>query len=306
MPSYQQPVVGVVVVNWNGRADTLECLRAVAAVSGQNCSLFLVDNGCQEFSTEEVAELVPGARYLHSEVNLGFAGGANLGMREALRCGAAWVWFLNNDAQPEPGALTELLVVAQSKPEIGIVGAKILQRDHPERLDSIALHVNQRYGRVFLLGHDEVDILRYDQLDNPAAVTACAMLVSRSVCERLGGFDESFFAYLEDADLCLRARAAGFRVAVAPRARVMHKRAVASRGRQSVASLYYATRNHLLLIDRHSPGTKWQQCLRRAVVVALNAAYAARSHGGSPVQRLRAVCCGVRDYRRGVLGGTWG
>ncbi len=294
-----EPLVGVVVLNWRRREETLDCLAALAQLAYGRWFLVLIDNGCADFSAEEVAQLVPGARYVRSATNLGFAGGSNLGMRAALDAGADCVWFLNNDAQPEPEALRELVAGAQGA---AIAGAKIVRAAQPRRLDSIALSVDLGSGRILLLGHDEEDRGQYEGLREVAAVTGCAMLVSRAACEQLGGFDESYFAYLEDADLCLRARAAGLRVAAAPRARVHHARAAATGGRQSVDSLYYATRNHLRLIDRHGTGSAWQRRLRAVSVAVLNAAYAARPGAGTLSARLGAVLRGVRDYRRGVTG----
>jgi GT2 family glycosyltransferase len=120
------------------------------------------------------------------------------------------------------------------------------------------------------------------------------MLVNRAACERLSGFDESFFAYLEDADLCLRARALGFAVAIAPRSRVLHRRPAATEARQSPLSLYYATRNHLALLDRHAQGSMLRRSIRRALAAAYNIAYALRGGGGTRSERLRAVWRGVR------------
>jgi len=293
------PRVGVVVLNWHGRDDTLRCLAAVAALSYPNRQLILVDNGCADFSAAAVAGLVRNARYLRTDVNLGFAGGSNLAMRDALEAGADYVWFLNNDAQPEADALTELLAVATRDPGIAVVGPKILQLRDPRRIDSIALRLNLHSGRFSLIGHNELDQGQYDQLSAVDAVTGCAMLVSRTACEQLSGFDEAFFAYLEDADLCVRARAAGYCIGVAPRARVRHKREPATRGRQSVSSLYYTTRNHLMLIQRHTAAPR---LLRLVFAAALNAAYAVRSGGGMPLARLRTVWRGIRDFRRGVTG----
>jgi GT2 family glycosyltransferase len=293
------PTVGVVVLNWHGRDDTLRCLAAVAALSHPSCQLILVDNGCADFSAAEVAGRVRNALYLRTDVNLGFAGGSNLAMRQALETGADYVWFLNSDAQPEPDALTELLAVATRDPANAVVGPKILQLRDPRRIDSIALRLDLRSGRFSLIGHNEVDHGQYDRFFEVDAVTGCAMLVSRAACERLSGFDEAFFAYLEDADLCVRARAAGYRICVAPRARVLHKREPATRGRQSVSSLYYTTRNHLMLIQRH---TAAPQLARLVFAAALNAAYAVRSGKRTPLVRLRAVWRGIRDYRRGVTG----
>ncbi len=295
------PLVGIVVLNWHGRLQTIECLRALAALDYPRREIFLVDNGEQEFTPEEVRRLADGAHYQLSATNLGFAGGANLGMRAALAAGAGYVWFINNDAVPDPAALTELVAAARAHPGNGIIGPKIVQRRDPSRIDSIALHIDTHRGRVYLIGHDEVDHGQYDQWLEAEGVTGCAMLVSRTVCEQTGGFDADFFAYFEDADLCLRARAAGFRVAVAPRARVLHDRPPARHGRQSVSSLYYAARNHLMLMRRHSAAAGAGRLAVFAYIVALNLAYALQS-GRRRRARLQAVWRGVCDYRRGVVG----
>ena len=302
--SDRAPLVGVVVVNWRRRDVTLACLAALGHLDYPSWRLFLVDNGCSDFSADEVADEFPGGVYLSSAANLGFAGGSNLGMRAALADGAEFVWFLNNDAAPEPVALSELVAAAEAAPALSIVGAKILRGDDPRRIDSVALAVDLRTGRVLLVGHDEEDRGQSDALARVDAVTGCAMLVRRDACERLGGFDESFFSYLEDADLCLRARRAGFGVAFAPRARVLHDRPAASRGRQSVASLYYTTRNHVRLLDRHA-GSLRRPWLRAAAVLALNTAYAARPAAGTLSERLAAVWRGALDYRRGIGGASW-
>ena len=299
------PPVWVVVLNWHGRADTLQCLQALAETSYPDLSVVLIDNDCAEFSADELQRLVPRGRYLRTAANLGFAGGSNLGMRAALEAGAELIWFLNNDAQPEAAALTELVATMTRDETIGIVGPKILQQQDPRRIDSIALDIALGSGRMHLIGHDEIDQGQYDDRVRAIAVTACAMLVRRVVCERLGGFADDFFAYLEDADLCLRARAAGWQIAVAPCARVFHRRAAATQGRQSLLSLYYTTRNHLRLLDRHAPAPGWHGRLRRLAVIALNLAYAMRAGGPPLAARVRAVWRGVADYRRGVAGATW-
>jgi GT2 family glycosyltransferase len=296
------PLVAIVVVNWHRRDVTLGCLRALRALTYERWLLVLVDNDSTDFTAEEVHTLAPEGRYLRTTANLGFAGGSNAGMRAALETDAAYVWFLNNDAEPEPEALSELVAAAAPDATIGVAGAKILRGNDGERFDSIALDVDLRSGRIYLTGHDEPDHGQYDQLRDPIAVSGCAMLVRRTACEKLGGFDERYFAYLEDADLCLRARVAGFRVIVAPRARVRHQRAEATQGRQSISSLYYTTRNHLRLVDEHGDGGAMTRALRRLAVAWLNAAYALRGASGGKGARLQAVWQGVRDYHRGVVG----
>ena len=294
--------VNVVVLNWHGPANTTRCLRALAAITAPTVTVTVVDNGCTDFSPGAVAALAPGAQYVRTDTNLGFAGGANAGMRRALADGAEYVWFVNNDAAPEPQSLAALLTVATAAPHVGVFGPKILQADGPQRIDSVAIDVNLRTGRVYLTGHDELDRGQYDGLSTVTAVTGCAMLVRRAACERLGGFDESFFAYLEDADLCLRAAAAGYGVAAVPAARILHSRAPATGARQSASSLYYATRNHLRLMERHGQGRGSRRQVRRLTVVVLNLLYALRGEPQLRRARVRAVWRGVTDYRRGVTG----
>src|SRR5262245_62453148 len=95
-----QPLVGIVVVNWQRPEATRTCLRALSAMTYRNWFAVVVDNGAADFSAEALHAELPGAEYVRSAVNLGFAAGSNLGMRAALAGGAAWVWFVNDDAAP--------------------------------------------------------------------------------------------------------------------------------------------------------------------------------------------------------------
>jgi GT2 family glycosyltransferase len=296
------PHVTIVVLNWHGRSDTLLCLRSLGALSYARQSILLIDNGCQEFSAAELSGLAPGARYVRTASNRGFAGGANYGIRNALDAGADYILLLNNDATVEPETLTEMVRVAQADAATGVVGAKLLQMGAGERLESVGLRVDLRSGRLFETGFGEDDRGQYDQLTDVPAVTGAAMLLSRAVCEQLGGFDERYFSYLEDVDLCLRARRAGFQIRVAPQARVHHRGKGSTAGKQSTLSLYYATRNHLMLMDTHGVGSRIDRMLRRVTIVLLNVAYALRGTWPSQPARLRAVSRGVRDYCRGVVG----
>jgi GT2 family glycosyltransferase len=296
------PLVGVVVVNWQRPEATRACLGALAALSYRNWFAVVVDNGTADFASASERGAAPDAEYSHSPINLGFAGGSNLGMRAALARGADWVWFLNDDALPEPEALSELLAAAERPPRPALLGAKIVQHARPDRLDSVALDVDLGGGRVRLLGHDEVDRGQYDHLREPLAVTGCALLLRADACRHLDGFDESYFAYLEDADLCLRARAAGLPVAFVPRARVRHDRAPATHGRQSPSSLYYACRNHLVLLAAHAPQPAWRSRLRSAAVLARYLAFALRGDPAGAADRIAAVRRGARDYAAGVTG----
>ena len=296
------PPVWVVVLNRRGRAYTIDCLRAVAGLSYPNLTLVLIDNGSEDFTAEEVRQLVPGAHYLRVAINRGFTGGVNLGIRTALEHGGEYVFLLNNDTRVEVHAISELIQVAQSDPRIGIVGAKLLQLDAPGRLESAGLSVDLRRGRVYQIGFGESDDGQYDATTDVIAVSGGAMLLSRGVLEQLNGFDERYFRYLEDVDVCLRARKAGFRVVFAPRARVHHKGKGMAGGHTSPLILYYSVRNHLMLMREHGTGGPLAHLLRIPIICGFSAAYALSSQAGLGWAGLRAVWDGWLDYGRGVVG----
>ena len=296
------PRVAAVVVNWRRPMATRACLEAIAAVGEPGCFPVVVENGSRDFTDEEIARHA-GGRRIASPTNVGFAGGANLGMRAALTGGADWVWFLNDDALPEPGSLAILLEAATRPPYPQILGPKIVQAERPDRIDSIAVTLDLARGTSYLLGHDEEDRGQYDQLAvEPLAVTGCALLVSRRACIELNGFEESYYAYFEDIDLCLRARQFELPVAAVPAARVKHDRMTTRAGRQSPSSLYYSVRNHLVVLGLFCPRAPWLMRLRSLRVLGRYLAFAALRSGGSRAAAVRAVRRGVADYQRGVLG----
>lgn len=299
-----QPRVGIVVLNWHDRRRTEACLAAIGALDYANLFVVLVDNEGDDFGGVQFAPR-PQIDYVHSPVNLGFAGGCNLGLRRALDGGAEYVWFLNNDALPAPDSLRHL-VAAAVRSDAAIAGAKILRHgSEPPRLDSLAVSVDLHGGRFRLVGHDEPDRGQHDELVAVDAVTGCALLLRADSARRLGGFDERFFLYLEDVDLCLRARAAGAVVVCVPPARVHHDRAAARSGRQSDDSLYYTCRNHFLLLAVHGRGGGPRRAWRNGVILARNLAYAVLDRAGAPRRiggSVGAVLAGARDYARDQFG----
>ena len=263
----------------------------------------MVDNGSRDFSDDELARHRGGQRVV-SPTNLGFAGGANLGMRAALAAAPTGCGSSTTTPRRSRARSATLLAAAARPPYPQLLGAKIVQADQPDRLDSVAARRRPRAaGAMRLLGHDEVDRGQYDHLREPLAVTGCALLVSRRACERLGGFDESYFAYLEDADLCLRARPPAARRRRAARRACGTTALRRPRGRQSPPSLYYSTRNHLVVLALFCPRAPWLTRLRTLRVLGRYLAFAAlRSGVHAGAAALRAVRRGVADYQRGIMG----
>ncbi|TMA60670.1 MAG: glycosyltransferase [Deltaproteobacteria bacterium] len=150
-----------VVLHWGAKADTLTCLRSLAASAVPPTPLVVIDNGTGALARAEVAAAARGAELLAVPENLGFAGGANLGIRHALAADADFVLLLNNDATVEPGCLGELVRTARGREGVAAVGAKVLAADDPGRLWAAYGRLTYRAALVELVGHGEPDGPRF-------------------------------------------------------------------------------------------------------------------------------------------------
>jgi GT2 family glycosyltransferase len=282
-------VVVAVVLNWNGGEDTLAALESLRGVD-----TICVDNGSSDGSDVLVEQRFPGVELLRAGVNLGFAGGNNLGIERALARGADWVLLLNNDAVAEPGLVDALERAARARQDAGLLACKILN------LDGVGV---QYAGASFdaRLGYSgRVNTTGPDELRDVGRADGAAMAASRAAIERAGLLDDTLFAYVEDVEWSLRIRGAGFAVVFVPDALVRHKGSAATGGSASTTNLYYDTRNTIAVAQRYAPLPPLVRELRAGVVLAAHLVQAA-TH---PRRRdaFRAVVSGWRDGRAGRLG----
>ena len=276
--------VTAVVLSWNGKEDTLACLRSL---EGEDADVIVVDNA----SEDGTADAVTGAEVIRNDRNLGYAGGMNVGIARALERGADAVLLLNNDVEVEPGAIDALVAAADGA---GAVCPVIVFADDPQRIWYSGARFDPRRGYNGRHRTDEPSALRETE-----RICGAAVLVPRETLERVGVFDEGLFAYVEDADWSLRARAAGVDLVVEPRSRVRHKVSASTGGEGSDSALYYSTRNTLAVCERHAPLGRVGSWRRRAVVLLAHAGQAVLARRP---RRIGAVLEGYRDFRRGVVG----
>ena len=115
-----KPAVCIVILNWNGWQDTVECIESCLRLTYPRFSILLIDNGSSDGSEQALRVSFPQIELIQTGVNLGFAGGCNVGIRRSLQDGADYVWLLNNDTKVEPGALGSLVEVLESEPSAGL------------------------------------------------------------------------------------------------------------------------------------------------------------------------------------------
>jgi hypothetical protein len=289
--------VAVVVLHWGDKRATLACLRSVARSQLAARPLLVIDNGTGALASAEVEAAAPGAELIGLEENRGFAGGSNLGIRRALAAGAEFVLLLNNDATLDPGCLEELVRVARGD-AVGAVGAKVLSATDPRRVWLAWGRLTYRAALVEFVGRGQRDGPLFGELREVDWVPGCAMLLPRAAVERVGLFDERFFAYHEDVDWCTAARGLGLRILFAPAARVTHhgEGSLAPRGPANPAR-YLSARNTILFARKHARPHQWMR-LAVAIAASLPLELLRRWRRGEA----RVVTLLVRGYVDGLLG----
>jgi GT2 family glycosyltransferase len=209
----------VVVLNYNLKHDTLACVESILAAGAQLSHILVVDNGSTDDSVTDLSgHFGPELIFATTPVNLGFAGGMNLGIRAALERGATWLLLLSNDTIADRAMIDQLQLIASQAPFPEILGPAIYYYAVPDRLWKTG-DIRHRWLPMPLA----VKKLPTQTSFAVDYVTGCAMLVRREVFERAGLFDARYFAYYEDADFCRRARDAGFQVMCVPQAKLWHK-----------------------------------------------------------------------------------
>jgi GT2 family glycosyltransferase len=293
------PKISFVLVNLNQEAHTRACIQSLQALQYPNVEIILVDNCSSDGSGTRLAAEFPAVSFIPSSVNLGFAEGNNVGIRLALERHADYVVLLNNDTVVDPGMVGLLLEAALHDASIGVQSCKIYFAAERETFwyAGGTLHVYNATGlhpAMHAKDQGQCDVIR-----DTGFATGCMMFLSRKGLETVGLLDKNYFIYLEDADWCVRARKAGFRVVYNPGARLWHNVSVTTRI-DSTFYLYFTSRNKLLFVRKHCP---WY--LLPVALVSLSYFYVRHFvrlllKWRSP-RRARAVWWGIVD---GVLGRT--
>ncbi len=254
----------VVIVNWNGAYDTHRCLESLAAARSEWSACVVVDNGSIDGSPEILRRDFPWLQLIETGHNLGYAGGNNRGIREALQAGADWIFVLNNDTTVYPGAIEVLRSILEQDPALGAAGPKICHGDGSGRLWYAGGRVSRRPFRSSIIVRplDEAEPYAVDY------VPGCALFTSRATLEQVGDFDDRFFLTWEDTDWNARVQRAGLRTVIVPTAAVAHSGSVSFQGVFSPLYSYYYFRNMLLFAQLHFPSPERWHAYRDTIAFA--------------------------------------
>ena len=249
--------VTIVVLNWNGLNDTIECIESLKKLNYRDFQVVVVDNGSSGDDVTVLRERFGNYIYvIDNGVNYGFAEGNNIGIRYALtNFSPDYVLLLNNDTVVDPEMLTELVKAAQSNASIGILGPRLYSYREPRRILPMLFKTSPE-GQMMKGASVERPPHGIDtgQLTEPTEVgwlCGCALLIKQDLIAKIGLLYSGYFAYYEETEYCLRCSRAGFKLIYVPTALLWHK-VMGTTGKLSGFYYYYMTRNQFLFVARNA------------------------------------------------------
>ncbi len=274
------PKVAIVILNWNGWKNTIECLESIYRIDYSSYEIILVDNGSKDDSVNKIGEYAKGKLLVESKfvqyspvnkplklikpqkakvpwefnkellfvennTNYGFARGTNIAIMLAQKQCADYVLLLNNDIVVDKEFLSEMIAHSERTPQIGVAGPTIYYYDDPTTVDFAG--ENLTLWRV--KGKEFCSVSkRPREVDK---IEGSCMLIRRTVLDKVGLLYTKYWAYWEETDLCFRAKKAGFKVVYIPESKVWHKVACSIGGENNLKRQYYLNRNRLLFAKRN-------------------------------------------------------
>lgn len=297
--------VSIIILNWNRKDDTLECLKSLKGlvVKGFELEIIVVDNASTDDSLDSLRK-IKNIKLIENKKNLGFAEGNNEGIKYALKNRSDYVMILNNDTEVHENLVKELFDTAQKHPDGGAFSPMIyfakgyeFHKDRYKKKDlgkviwsaGGEIDWNNVYG--INRGVDEVDMGQYKNVEEIKFATGACVLYSSKALRRKGMFDPKYFMYYEDVELSVRLSRARFKIYYVPKAKLWHKVAQSS-GIGSGLNDYFISRNRMLFGMRYASLRTKFALLREAFRLMFN---------GRPWQKT-----GVFDYFVGnFYKGSW-
>jgi hypothetical protein len=258
-----QPQVFIIILNWNGKTDTLACLNSLQKSTYSNQEIIVVDNGSSDDSVEQIKSLYSSVTLLEAGKNLGYAEGNNVGLRYVLDRASDYIFIINNDTVISENCITELIETAIKMPNAGILSPLVMYYDEPEIIwyaGTLLDESNYRFSR----DADGQHIDSFDRKTPYKTITGagCALMMPTKILRQIGLFHKDFFLYWEEMDLSYRMEKSSYDIVVVPSAIIWHKIGSSFELHKEHASkvkVYFWQRNRLLWAKRNlSNLTRWK------------------------------------------------
>jgi hypothetical protein len=239
------PKVSIIILNWNGLKDTIECLESLKKITYPNYEVIVVDNGSEGNDADVLEERYGDyIRLIRNKENLGFAGGNNVAMRMVRDRGIEYILILNNDVIVEKNFLEPLVESMLKDENIGIIGPANYDYYHPSKILSLGRKINYWKGSA-------IEVITSGEQKELDSLIGCCLLIKRGVIDKIGYFYEPYFLNFEETDFCLKAKKAGFKIMCEKKSKIWHK-VGGVLNRTPILTNYYYYRNKLLFIKRNA------------------------------------------------------
>ncbi len=249
-----KPLVYIILVNWNGIDDTVECLDSLKKITYPNYKVVLVDNGSKDNQAEKLKKIFPDVFLIKNKINTGFVGANNQGIKIALKNKAKHVLLLNNDTVVKENFLDILVEEIESSKNVGAISPKILYYKS-NKIWSMGGKISILTGISIMIGKGKNSV-KYLKNIEPDFLTGCAFLIKSEIIKKVGLLDPIYFAYYEDVDWSYRIRKSGYKILVNPDSIIWHKKS-ASAGiknsfrKESNYQISQITRNGLIFFRKN-------------------------------------------------------
>lgn len=287
--------VAIVLINFNGFIDTVECIDSLNDIDYKNYEIIVVDNDSEkDYDLLSAKYSDSNVTVLSSESNLGFSGGNNIGISYARNQGADYILLLNNDTLVENDFLTDMVSTAQQFNNRCVITSKIMYAYDKERIWYAGGKFDFKTSRTSVYGINEIDSEKYNHARKVSFASGCCLLIPVNILDDIGLMDEDYFLYCEDTDYCLRILKAGFEIMYEPKSKIYHK-VNASTNKIAGIQTYYLVRNKLFIVKKYiNPVYKplsYIYILLEILKRALTGEY-----------EIKSVLDGIRDFMRNIIG----
>ncbi|MBU1100659.1 MAG: glycosyltransferase family 2 protein [Bacteroidetes bacterium] len=288
-----KPKISIIVLNWNGVADTSECIASLREIDYKNYEVIIVDNNSSgndvDIIKEKYGDYVK--EVIVNDDNYGFAGGNNVGIKYALNGDADLILLLNNDTIVEKNFLNELVAALNSDKDIGILTPMINYYSNKDTIWSAGGYISKIKASGFSSGTDmQQDSFVKNEFCSFAS--GCCLLIKREVFERIGLLDDKYFLYLEDTDFCYRTISAGFKVMYVSSSKIYHKVSSTTSRVFSSLPIYFSTRNRLYFAKKNLGLFFYISFIYLVITMAIKMAFVFKFNE----EILKTVLSSFRDY----------
>lgn len=242
-----EPLIYIILVNYNGYADTVDCVNSLLKIQYQNYKIVIVENASKDSELLKKDQFLnENTIILYAQENKGFSDGNNIGIKYAMQFNPDYLLLLNNDTVVQSDFLNHLVNTAENHEKIGIVTGRIYYHKNHENLWYSGGQYNRNSGKTNQVMYDK----SINEEKKITFASGCLMLVSKECIQKVGLLDDSYFMYSEDTDYCCRVCDAGLEIIWNPNSIIFHK-VSASVGDNSVFQQYYITRNNFIMTKKY-------------------------------------------------------